>query len=101
MDDFIRRYQNILIIIGLVVAAFVAYSLFFTGTPRDALTTENIDPTSSAVEQELIGLLLQLRSIELDVSFFSDTRFRSLEDFGQDVVNEPVGRTNPFAPLGQ
>lgn len=101
MGDFIQRYQNIIIIIGLIVVAFVAYTLFFTGAPQDALTTENIDPAESAVEQELISLLLQLRSIELDVALFSDTRFQSLEDFGQEIVNEPVGRTNPFAPLGQ
>lgn len=101
MSDFIRRYRNIIIVISLTVVAFVVYSLFFTGTPRSALMTEEVNATEAAVEQELISLLLQLRSIKLDTALFSNTRFQSLEDFGQEIVDEPVGRTNPFAPLGQ
>lgn len=100
MNDFIRQYQNIFVIAGVIILAFVLYSLFFTGgTPTPALTTENVAASQTAVEQELISLLLELRSIKLDESIFADTRFRGLEDFGQNVIEEPVGRTNPFAPL--
>ena len=99
--NLIKKYQNIFIIGGLLIGAFVVYSIFFTGGNDAALTAQDVDPSQSAVEQELISLLLELRSITLDTTIFSDTRFQSLEDFSQDIVAEPVGRTNPFAPLGE
>lgn len=101
MITFIKKYQNIFVIAGLIVAAFVVYSLFFTGKDNSTLTTEDVSPAQTAVEQELISLLLELRSITLTTDIFADPRFQALQDFSQDIVSEPVGRTNPFAPLGQ
>lgn len=101
MNGFLKRYKNILIAAIIIIAAFVAYSLFFTGGEDATLVAEEVDAAEQVVEQELIGLLLELRSIRLNTSLFSDERFQSLKDFSQDVVQEPVGRVNPFAPLGQ
>lgn len=97
--NLLKRYQNILIALVLVVAAFIAYSVFFTGDDSRTLITEDVDPTQAAVEQELIALLLELRSIRLDLSIFDDAEFQSLTDFSQELVPEPVGRENPFSPL--
>lgn len=101
MNDFIHRYQNIFVIGGLIILAFVAYSFFAPKGNSGALTVQNVDPAQGVVEQELLSLLLELRSIKLDVSLFADQRFQGLEDFSQDIVSEPIGRTNPFTPLGQ
>ena len=97
--NLLNRYKNILIILLVVVAAFVVYSVFFTGGDTRTLVAEDIDPAQTAVEQELIALLLELRSINLDLSIFDDSKFQSLTDFSQELVPEPVGRENPFAPL--
>ncbi|MFQ5540902.1 MAG: hypothetical protein ACE5F4_01510 [Candidatus Paceibacteria bacterium] len=101
MGNIFKRYKNLITIGVVILIAFVAYSMFFTAAPRSALTTSNVSATQSAVEQELLSLLLELRDIELDPALFSDERFQSLQDFNQEIVAEPVGRTNPFAPLGQ
>ena len=101
MSNFIKQYQNIFVIIGLVVIAFVGYSFFVTGGNDNPLVVQDIDQSQTAVEQELLSLLLELRSIQLNTTLFSDERFQSLQDFNQDIVSEPVGRSNPFAPLGQ
>lgn len=75
------------------------YSFFFTGNDTRTLVTQDVDPAQAAVEQELIALLLELRSIRLDVSLFDNTDFTSLTDFSQELVAEPIGRENPFSPL--
>lgn len=93
------RFKNIFIILVVVAAAFVAYSVFFTGGNTGALTVQEVDPSQTAVEQELIALLLQLKSIKLDPSLFDNADFQSLQDFSQGLVPEPVGRPNPFSPL--
>lgn len=99
--NLITKYKNILTIGVVLLAAFVAYSVFLKPDTSAPLTATAINATQSAVDQELITLLSQLRSISLDVAIFSDEQFHSLKDFSQEIVPEPVGRTNPFAPLSQ
>lgn len=94
-----NRYKNIIIALIIIAIAFVVYTMLFTGGNSQALITETVDPSRNAVEQELIALLLELNSIKLDTSIFVDQDFQSLQDFSQELVSEPVGRTNPFAPL--
>ena len=92
--------KNILIVagVGVVVAGIVWYGMT-TGTSTPLLTTTNVTGASSAAERDLIDTLLALRAVTLDGSIFSDKAFLSLQDFGTEIVPEPVGRRNPFAPL--
>jgi len=101
MMNYIKRFQNVIIIGLVVVAAFIAYSIFFKPDTSNPLSAEVTSSSQTAVEQELIGLLLELRSITLNTAIFNDERFRALQDFSQQIVAEPIGRDNPFAPLGQ
>jgi hypothetical protein len=97
--NFLKQNQNYIMIGVIVIAAFVAYSYFFTGKQETVLTQENAT-TQSDVDKELIALLFELKAITLDDAIFSSPVFQSLEDFSQALVPEPVGRTNPFAPFG-
>jgi hypothetical protein len=94
-----KRYQNLIIIGLIIIAAFFAYSFFFAAKPEAALSS-TAPTASNSVDQDLITLLLQLRAIKLDNSIFTNPVFTSLQDFSQALVPEAVGRTNPFAPLG-
>lgn len=99
MMHFIKQYQAAIGIVAVIIAAFIAYSIYFARPEVPALTESSVVEAQSLVNQELIALLLTLRGIKLDPSLFDDVRFKSLKDFGQDLVSEPVGRPNPFAPL--
>ena len=100
MIERFERYKNVIAITVVVGLAFVAYSLLFQNGEEDALVASKPEEGGAVVERELVSLLLTLRSIELDGSLFEDPAFFALEDFGQDIAPEPVGRRNPFAPLG-
>lgn len=91
------KYKNIIIIVVCLVAAFIAYTIFFTGKNQAPLSASA--PITTPVEADLIALLAQLKGITLDTAIFDDPIFKSLVDFGQDLVAEPIGRPNPFAPL--
>jgi hypothetical protein len=100
MMSLFSRYKNVLLVVAVIAVGFFVYNVFFMNNgPRGALVSETIDPVQAAVEQELIGLLAQLRSIQLDLSVFDNREFQSLIDFGQELIPEPIGRENPFAPL--
>lgn len=96
---FFTRYQNIIIAAVLVIAAFVVYTFIFGGEEEPVLGEREVSETAT-VDNDLISLLLELRSINLDDAIFNDVAFQSLVDFSQELVPEPVGRVNPFAPLG-
>ncbi len=96
--NLITKYKNILTILVVVIAAFIAYSFFFGGAP-EAVLSSDVPSEQVAVDHELIALLLELKGIRLDDSIFADPVFMSLQDFSQELVPEPVGRDNPFAPL--
>lgn len=98
--NLFTQYKNVFVAIILIGIAFFAYS-FFAGGEDDAVLTEVATNGNSSVDNELIALLLELKSIRLDETVFTDPAFQSLQDFSQTLVVEPVGRVNPFAPLGR
>lgn len=99
MTTILTRYKGAIILVAGLAVAFFAYSYFFAKPAEPLLSAEAVSGTTS-VDQDLISLLLELRSIKLDDSIFSDPAFISLQDFSQNLTEEPIGRVNPFAPLG-
>ena len=98
----LKKYKNIILIVVLVGIAGVGYRVFFgvDGIDASLLISERTSSVPDDVGQDLLALLRTLRDIQLDNSIFSDPVFQSLEDLSQELVPEPVGRNNPFAPIG-
>lgn len=82
----------------MVILIFVAYGVFSGSGDEDVLVSE--DAAAPTVGGDLIVLLGRLQSLSLDSTVFSNPIFRNLVDFGVELVPEPVGRSNPFAPIG-
>lgn len=92
--------KNTILVIGLAGFVGIVGWYVLRGAPAsDALlVTEQVAAPNEA-ERDLVATLLQLRTVTLDGTIFSDPAFQSLLDYGIEIVPEPVGRTNPFAPL--
>lgn len=100
MIETLKKYKTLLIILAITIVVFIGYSLFFeAGNDGSVLTSKNTSFRGGG-DNELLLLLVNLRSITLDESLFNDKAFKSLVDFGQQLVPEPTGRQNPFAPVG-
>lgn len=96
--DLIKKYQTVILFVVVVAVLFGGYQFFFAESTEPALL---VTPTGAAgPDQDLVALLFQLKGIRLDNALFADPLFQSLKDFGKDLVAEPIGRVNPFAPLG-
>lgn len=91
----------LLIVLGLGLAGVVWYSfLGGSGGPAPLLTSEDVISENSQ-DSDVVRTLLTLRSVSLSGTIFSDPAFMALDDFGQEIAQEPVGRINPFAPTDQ
>ncbi len=100
MIEALKKYKKAIIVIVVIIVAFVGYSLFSGGDNGGNVLTSQNPSAQTAGDNELLILLINLRSITLNESLFNDSAFKSLVDFGQQLIPEPIGRRNPFAPVG-
>lgn len=97
----LKKYKTVLIILVIVVIGFVAYNIFVVGNNNDDAALVSVSAANADTSGgELLILLNTLRAIDLDTSIFQNSEFRGLIDFSIDINPEPVGRSNPFAPIG-
>jgi ABC-type oligopeptide transport system substrate-binding subunit len=88
-----------LLFVGLVILALVVAAYFYFTADRTA-DTDLLDSVSVApVDGDLLTTLEQLKAISLDEGVFANQVFLSLTDFSRDLVAQPTGRANPFAPF--
>jgi hypothetical protein len=100
--EMLKKYKILLIVSGVIAVGAIAFSQFSgSAVPTESLLVANpvADP-NERVREELLRLLSELRTLDFDDTIFSDPRFRSLTDFSQEIRPQPVGRKNPFLPIG-
>jgi hypothetical protein len=97
------KLKKLIILLLIVGVLFVVYAVFIKKDP----TTENLVDTGSALsaDAQVIGnqisqALLRIEQIKLDKSIFSNPIYTTLVDRSEPITEEPIGRTNPFAPIG-
>lgn len=96
--SFLSQHKLIIIIGVLVIAGGMWFTLSgSTPSTPDLVTTGSASPA----DQTLVTTLLALRAVKLDGTILNNPAFMSLKDFSTDIVPEPVGRENPFAPLSR
>lgn len=99
MLNFVTHNKIVVGATALIVVVGIWYGMRDAEPSGDLLVTETFTGPESEVEKDLVATLLELRSISLDGTIFSDPAFLRLADYGSEIIPEPIGRPNPFAPL--
>ena len=99
--DYISNHKLIvgLIVVVLIGAAWYEFTQSSTPAPLLSSTAATTGGDTNPADQTLVSTLLALQAVSLNGTIFSDPAFLSLKDFTTQIVSEPVGRPNPFAPL--
>ena len=114
--NIFTRHKNILFIIIALIVVFFGYWYFAlskkTTTPAKTTTTGGLVKTtetpsalagSKSYDKEFVAGLLNLNSINLDISMFESVPYKALsfpeKPFAVDY-DIPYGRQNPFLPIG-
>lgn len=94
--DIIKKNKNI--IVGLVVfaIAFFVYNTFL----RSDGTLIRPAPSTSGTGAALLKMTEALRQADLSQELFSSPGFVRLADFTVGASEAPLGRANPFNPIG-
>ena len=86
--------------LGVIVAVAGGIYFYVSGKPTaDSSLQANAVDATGAVGAQVLALLGQVRTLNIDVSFFNDPIFNTLHDFTVPIPSQIVGRPNPFAPL--
>ena len=96
--NFILSHKIIVVVVALLVAVGVWIGISSSSSSGGSLLSSEV-VAGDGPDKDLVATLLALRTVKLDASLFTDPAFLSLKDFSVEIVPEPVGRPNPFAPL--
>jgi len=97
MIQMLSRYKFFVLGAAVLLAFGVWYGLSQGSPSSSSLLTA--DTPTDAASQDVVDTLLQLRAVKLDGAIFTEPAFQTLKDFSTQIVPEPVGRPDPFAPL--
>lgn len=100
MMDYISQHKllSLLIVVVLIAAAWWGFTQ--SSGPAPVLSTDNLGNATDTQDAQIVTTLLQLQAVNLNGAVLTDPGFLALQDFTTQVISEPLGRTNPFAPLG-
>lgn len=91
--------NRIIPIVGIFALLIVGVVLWGQLTGGDAPIITSTE--SNTQQSEALSALLEMRSIKLDGRLFENRAFQSLVDTKREIIPEPIGRQNPFAPIGE
>lgn len=98
--------KKIIIVILLAIVLFVVYAVFIkkdpTTTTDGSLITSGgvLSEDARALGNQISQALVRIEQIKLDKNIFTDAIYKTLVDRSEPIIEEPIGRPNPFAPIG-
>lgn len=108
------KVKNIIIFVAITIALTLIYVFFIRNTgdqtvpaslvsssSNGVLPTTNTTNPNSQITKDFLSLLLNVKSIKLEDTLFSDLAFNALHDSSILITPDGTeGRPNPFAPIG-
>jgi len=92
-----KNKKTIILVIILLVLIFIGYKFFWN---TDSAASDETAVIDNEVVLKFVAMLEEIKALKLDVSFFASPIFTSLKDYTVEISPQPVGRKNPFAPIG-
>ena len=89
--------QNALILLGLTLIVGLGYFLYTQNSGLDVATQNAAVTMQIELETaDFLRRLNELKAIELNGDIFTDERFASLIRFSPQLLDQPLGKSNPF-----
>ena len=98
--------KNIIIAVVIVVVLYIGYVYLNPGSSSSSsslvVQTNGIATDASGqplAGQDIVSALMKLDRVQIDLTFFSDPGYLSLQDFSIPIdTSETPGKNDPFAP---
>lgn len=97
-----KTATNLAIVLGLITVAFAGYYMYTQQASTGALSFNDNQQTMQNMlnnTRVFIQHRQTLDNVKMDIGFFEDERFQSLRSFSTPIIEQPIGRPDPFAPV--
>lgn len=115
MKNFLSKYKFLIIGVIAIFAIFIAYGMLKSPPEGEGSVTKTVVATDAGgvagagslagsgndIGDEFVLQLLAIQSINFNTEFFADPVYKGLIDQSRPLGDRPVGRPNPFYPIGQ
>jgi hypothetical protein len=98
------KFKKIIVMILGTVLLFIVYAVFIKKDPVNTElinTGEGLSSDARLLGNQISQALLRIEQIKLDKSIFTNAIYQTLVDRSEPITEEPIGRANPFAPIGE
>ena len=99
MITFIKQNLVLTVVVALFVFGVVYYAVFVSKGNSALLSSSSALGDQTPQSQQLLVVLANLRTIQLNQAVFVDPVYLSLSDYGVLISPEAAGRRNPFLPF--
>ncbi len=95
-------FISLIVIVILALLVYFYYKGSSNVNPESSVSVEIASQSAEAraSTERVIQLLNIINSLKIDTKFFEGSVYKSLVDYTIPVQPQPIGRTNPFAPIG-
>ena len=83
----------------IIIAAAIGYFYFYGSSTPPTTGLVQSGAAGSAIGSDVLTLLNQIQSLNIDTSIFSDSGYNTLRDYSVAIPSVNVGRPDPFAPI--
>jgi hypothetical protein len=94
------RTTQIIATLFVIVAGFILWNIITKDPEVATLSATDSKDTSSVGDAKTLETLINMRNLRLDGRVFESAAFNALVNTERQIVREPVGRPNPFSPVG-
>jgi Tfp pilus assembly protein PilO len=93
----LQKHKQMIIAVVVFLVVIVAYNYLWKGSQ------DSLDQGTSAqnIGNDVVSLNQKLQAVTLDQTLFSSAEYTSLSDWSPVLSQGPIGRIDPFAPIGQ
>jgi hypothetical protein len=95
MNNTSSKNKSWIWVLVIVIIAGLAYYFYSNSTPTPLVSASS----DTVVDTQVISLLNQISTLQIDSSIFNDPGYKTLRDYSVAIPSDNVGRPNPFAPL--
>ena len=99
MNNKPSSMKSWIIIAIVLIVAVVAYFIYSGSSTAGSSTIQANTDATGQLGQQVLSLLNQVNSLQMNTALFTSQAYTSLKDFSVTIPTQNIGRANPFAPL--
>ncbi len=97
--ETLKKNKILLGVLAVTVLIFIYYFTSSGSSETPVVTTT--DTVSSSAGNDIASLFQQLGAAAIDTKLFASPAWTSLNDISSPIANDPKGKADLFAPIGQ